>query len=337
MYCPNCGSQNRDDARFCTSCGTNFAQAAEQPSGESGVGGTQLFPPGYFPGQQAPQQPQGGAPGYGTGVPSGQGYPGPSGGGPGIQGTQPGTPPSGQGYPGDYGGAPQGTQGYPGAYGGAPQGYQGGYQQPGYGGPGQGYQSPYAASTQAYPAARAGGPSLPVIGAIVAGVIVIAAVAVVAFLALHKSNSTTASPTPAATSAPATGSFSYTDPLTSVTATVSDPRTDATGDSAHKPTSGDEFFIFDASLHNAAGVDRHYFGLDFHVSDQNGNPYTRLADGFFPASDGKYIGFGSVPAGGTQKGQLVYQIPTSTTTITVGWDDDSKIAPPKDLGTFHLK
>jgi len=46
MFCPNCGKQNEDSARFCYGCGTVFENAAQQPQ--------QPVQPQY----QAPQQPQ---------------------------------------------------------------------------------------------------------------------------------------------------------------------------------------------------------------------------------------------------------------------------------------
>ena len=41
MYCPNCGTQNENDARFCGNCGRDLGAASAQGS----AGSTQTFPP----------------------------------------------------------------------------------------------------------------------------------------------------------------------------------------------------------------------------------------------------------------------------------------------------
>lgn len=63
MFCPNCGKQNEDSARFCAECGTVFEEVTQQPTepqveAEAPV---QPQPQAEAPVQpqfQAPQQPQ---------------------------------------------------------------------------------------------------------------------------------------------------------------------------------------------------------------------------------------------------------------------------------------
>jgi len=46
MYCPNCGSKNKDDAQFCESCGTKIGLMGTQPSPASQQAAT-TPPPSY--------------------------------------------------------------------------------------------------------------------------------------------------------------------------------------------------------------------------------------------------------------------------------------------------
>ena len=34
MYCPNCGSNNQAEVKFCTRCGTNLGVVSEAPTGK---------------------------------------------------------------------------------------------------------------------------------------------------------------------------------------------------------------------------------------------------------------------------------------------------------------
>ena len=62
MFCPNCGTKNADQARFCGSCGKPFAAAAQQPPVQPpplphAAPVQQPYPQQTYPQQPYPQQP----------------------------------------------------------------------------------------------------------------------------------------------------------------------------------------------------------------------------------------------------------------------------------------
>jgi ribosomal protein L40E len=139
----------------------------------------------------------------------------------------------------------------------------------------------------------------------------------------------TPSPTPPTT-------FSFTDPTTGVGATVDSPRIDGSGDAGRTPSSGKEFVVVPATVHNGGAGDASYYGLDFSAYDQKDNQYRRVQETMYPRQDGKYIGFGALTKGQTHSGVVVFELPLNTPTVTIKWDDSKNINPPKTLGTFHL-
>jgi hypothetical protein len=151
-----------------------------------------------------------------------------------------------------------------------------------------------------------------------------------AFLTVRGSTSAS-TPTPATTT-----TYTFTDPSTRMTATVTDPKIDTTGDARFSPHPGHEFFVVHVTLHNGAASSRTYFGVDFHAIDQVNVDYGRAQ--FYPVSkDGAYLGYGLLPAGRSVSGSVVFEIPVSTSTLTVSWDDSNALKPPKELGTFQLR
>jgi Domain of unknown function (DUF4352)/zinc-ribbon domain len=145
----------------------------------------------------------------------------------------------------------------------------------------------------------------------------------------------TVAPTPSPT--PPT-SFSFTDPYTGVLATVDSPTVDQSGNAGLIPSPGKEFVIVPVTIHNGGSEsETPYFGLDFSAYDPKDNQYQRVQPSKYPHQDGKYIGFGAMGKGQTRSGVVVFELPVNTPTVTIKWDDDQKINPPKTLGTFRLR
>jgi len=134
VYCPNCGSRNRDDARFCGNCATRLVppESPDPPVRPaptvpgSDAGATQAYPPGYLSGAQKSQPAPQFSRGHGPESPGPQTYPPaqgfgaqdartyPPAGAPNPYPSAPGTPiHSSSGYPAGYGAPGHQAAGYP--------------------------------------------------------------------------------------------------------------------------------------------------------------------------------------------------------------------------------
>jgi hypothetical protein len=138
--------------------------------------------------------------------------------------------------------------------------------------------------------------------------------------------------------APSVGSqtASWKDPQTGVSATISYLRVDAKGDSSWRPNKGQEFVLFRAVLKNTSNSGRDYNPEDFHAT-VNGRRYDTCTGAGIPDSDGPGLSFGTIPAHGTEQGNVGCQVPLGTSRVQISWDDGSTLSNPHTITTFTVK
>jgi hypothetical protein len=87
------------------------------------------------------------------------------------------------------------------------------------------------------------------------------------------------------------------------------------------------------TIRNTSSKPEDYNELDFNVVDQKGQTYS--PDVFL--TDRPELNSGSMPAGEMRSGWMGFEVPTSTTSLTVTWSDAYNLSPPAEIAHLRVR